>query len=581
MAETRNPPVFSPKTLYQSSVLAIANKFLRLRKYLPDLPNDVLFDIYYQLYKERKLCLLGCDFNNLEIFSKMLTVTSRRVHLLQSFQTLIDHKIQVEEELSMSYTVWYLHGTENAAADEKLINLGLRIGGFFSDGGWYANSKRVLLACKQLCLANNSTPQNWCRTLECCRKLLHVQAAYCEFLQAAKTHQLAMELIERLKKAGYNDYNYAAIYTEFSILFYMKSEYNEAYRWSIEALEELKPGLSARVTVDVLRQAAKSCVLKREFQRAGLLIRQAVYLAKEVFGVDHPVYSNVLIDYGFYWLNFDNIINSVNLYRDALAIRKEIFGGRNLHVALAHEDLAYALYVFEYRSGEFPEASVHIEKAISIMLKLLHGDHLLLASAKRINALILEEIALDNTSAPLSRQNLLYKAESLHLSALKSAKEAFGERNVQTAKHYGNLGRVYQSMRRCKEAEIMHLKAICIKEELLGPDDHEVGLSIGHLASLYNYHMNRYRDAEELYYRSIAISLKLFGKSYSGLEYDYHGLLNVYTKLNEYPKVLKYATILNNWKMLRDKHLESEEPTIDPKRRPQPIKEIIETFFSM
>lgn len=52
----------------------------------------------------------------------------------------------------------------------------------------------------------------------------------------------------------------------------------------------------------------------------------------------------------------------------------------------------------------------------------------------------------------------------------------------------------------------MHKRAIRIKEELLGPDDYEVGLSIGHLASLYNYHMSRYRDAETLYYRSIAIS---------------------------------------------------------------------------
>lgn len=86
------------------------------------------------------------------------------------FQSLIDHKIRVEEELSMSYTVCYLHVSESPAADEKLINLGLRIGGFFSDGGWYAKSEQVLLACKQLCLANNSTPQNWCRTLECCRK---------------------------------------------------------------------------------------------------------------------------------------------------------------------------------------------------------------------------------------------------------------------------------------------------------------------------------------------------------------------------------------------------------------------------
>lgn len=32
--------------------------------------------------------------------------------------------------------------------------------------------------------------------------------------------------------------------------------------------------------------------------------------------------------------------------------------------------------------------------------------------------------------------------------ALALAKKAFGEENVQTAKHYGNLGRLYQSMHR-------------------------------------------------------------------------------------------------------------------------------------
>lgn len=52
----------------------------------------------------------------------------------------------------------------------------------------------------------------------------------------------------------------------------------------------------------------------------------------------------------------------------------------------------------------------------------------------------------------------------------------------------------------------MHLKAIAIKEELLGAEDYEVGLSIGHLASLYNYHMKKYKEAEQLYLRSIAIS---------------------------------------------------------------------------
>jgi len=92
--------------------------------------------------------------------------------------------------------------------------------------------------------------------------------------------------------------------------------------------------------------------------------------------------------------------------------------------------------------------SEHAGMAIDIMEKLLPPNHLMLASAKRVKALILEEIAIDNASTPLSEHDLLRKSEGLHLSALQLAKTAFGERNVQTAKHYGNLGRLYQSMRK-------------------------------------------------------------------------------------------------------------------------------------
>ena len=51
----------------------------------------------------------------------------------------------------------------------------------------------------------------------------------------------------------------------------------------------------------------------------------------------------------------------------------------------------------------------------------------------------------------------------------------------------------------------MHKKAITIKERLLGQEDYEVALSVGHLASLYNYDMKQYEEAEALYLRSIDI----------------------------------------------------------------------------
>ena len=60
-------------------------------------------------------------------------------------------------------------------------------------------------------------------------------------------------------------------------------------------------------------------------------------------------------------------------------------------------------------------------------------------------ALILEEIAIDSHNKELE-DRLLQEAHDLHLASLQLAKKAFGEDNVQTAKHYGNLGRLYQSM---------------------------------------------------------------------------------------------------------------------------------------
>lgn len=49
--------------------------------------------------------------------------------------------------------------------------------------------------------------------------------------------------------------------------------------------------------------------------------------------------------------------------------------------------------------------------------------------------------------------------------------------------------------------------------------------------------------------------LRLFGNSYSGLEYDYLGLCHVYETLHNFEKYLKYAHKLENWQMLRGQNL--------------------------
>lgn len=265
------------------------------------------------------------------------------------------------------------------------------------------------------------------------------------------TFQTATVIIKKLKEANIK-VNLAGLYSVFSGLCYLECNYNDALMWSVKALEELKEimecdRIDPKLIINILRQSAKACVVKREFHKAELLIKEAVYLARDVYGSKSVKYADALLDYGYYLLNRDSVQQAVVVYRECLQIRKAAYGRYNLMTAIILEDLSYALYVKEYSTGNFDEARSLTQKAISVTDVLLQSNHLQLASVRRVKALILEEIAIDSHGAPMEIE-LLEESEQLHLQALDLSKQVFGEMNVQIAKHYGNLGRLYQSMRK-------------------------------------------------------------------------------------------------------------------------------------
>ncbi|XP_016992872.2 amyloid protein-binding protein 2 [Drosophila takahashii] len=469
---------------------------------------------------------------------------------------------------------------ELPAEEMQAIDLGLRLGSFLSEAGWMQESITVLASLNGR-LKHLPPHKHWLELrLDCLQRLLYAESAHCNFKLAQHTCDELMGLRSSLNNLVPAQL-VAIAYTQISAMFFARNEYTSSHRWSGQAMQFLRGSATPRITIDVLRQAAKACVVKRDFARANLLICQAVRRAREHFGVKHQKYGDALLDYGFFLLNVDSVFQSVNVYKEALAVRRGIFGNMNFHVAIAHEDLSYAYYVHEYSTGDFSCAQDHVDKAVNIMKNLVPSNHLMLASAKRVKALLLEEIALDKMADGMDEEDLLLQSEELHNFALLLSLEVFGEENVQTAKHYGNLGRLYQTMNRFEEAERMHQKAIKIKTDLLGAFDYEVGLSIGHLASLYNYQMKKYREAEKLYLRSIDISLRLFGHSYSGLEYDYLGLCHVYETLHDFEKYLKYAHTLENWQMLRGQNLTQNKSSYPAIEVDYSIEEVKNKFFSM
>ncbi|KAL3856914.1 hypothetical protein ACJMK2_011620 [Sinanodonta woodiana] len=543
-----------PDSLYKTAVSKLATVYSSHGGHLTaeELPEHVMFDICSELYYKGMLSQLGLQFSKLEIFSRLLRIEDRRHLLHRCFQALMDHGVRISETLANAFSRQQNLSTFlDTICRDRLIYQGLALGRFLCDAGWFFDSGKVYKACLVLCEPDISS-DGIGRALECSVRLFHVQNANCEYQDAEVTREAAFQLLEKLREHGIN-VNKAMLFSECCALLFAKSQFDEALKYCRHAMRELSTSLPQKDMVDVLCQCSKACVVKSEFHKAGLVIKQAVAFARKCFGTKHPKYSDALLDYGFYLLNVDSTSAAVQVYQNALGIRQSIFGGNNLHVAIAHENLAYASYVQEYSSGNFNDARANAEKAIQILGYILNEEHLLLSSSKRVKALILEEIAIASLDEEL--EDLCFdKAKELHLQALSLANRAFGENNVQTAKHYGNLGRLYQSMHLLEEAEDMHLKAIEIKERLFGSEDYEVALSVGHLASLYSYDMQKFAEAEKLYLRSIAIGKKLFGEGYSGLEYDYRGLLKLYRHVSNQEKADQYAAILQHWNQIRDRN---------------------------
>lgn len=176
----------------------------------------------------------------------------------------------------------------------KEIDKGLRLGSFLYESGWLEDSLKVLDITKTMINELDEDYAKLLLQLSCLQKHLHVQALFCCYKEASITTTQALNLIDKIQKSytsnhvalsisctnGVPDSLLASVYHELSVLHFNRSEYDLSYNWGVKALEFLRTDTPAKISVDVLRQSAKSCVVKRKFQIANLLINSAVKIAE-------------------------------------------------------------------------------------------------------------------------------------------------------------------------------------------------------------------------------------------------------------------------------------------------------------
>ena len=73
---------------------------------------------------------------------------------------------------------------------------------------------------------------------------------------------------------------------------------------------------------------------------------------------------------------------------------------------------------------------------------------------------------------------------------------------------------------------------------------------------------------------------KLFGLGYSGLEYDYRGLLRLYQFTGNTDKAYEYSLVLHEWNHIRD-HTNSEEKCPLELTTDESVTDVVQRFFAV
>jgi tetratricopeptide (TPR) repeat protein len=97
------------------------------------------------------------------------------------------------------------------------------------------------------------------------------------------------------------------------------------------------------------------------------------------------------------------------------------------------------------------------------------------------------------------------------------------------------------------EAEAFYKHSMLIRERELGPDDHEVAISLNNLAILYK-EQGRYAEAEPLYQRALGIWEQALGPEGPQVAYPLNGLANLYSDQGKYAEAEPlYQRALRIW----------------------------------
>ncbi|MDX2225674.1 MAG: CHAT domain-containing tetratricopeptide repeat protein [Verrucomicrobiae bacterium] len=211
------------------------------------------------------------------------------------------------------------------------------------------------------------------------------------------------------------------------------------------------------------------------------VLQNALRLASEELGEDHPL--KALVDYtlGWHYANLADYSRARDHFQKALQVREQHFGRRSAETA----EVLNSLAVLHENLGDFSQAEPLFLEALSIQRAVLGDNH-----AK--TATTLNNLGTHYWTIGDNRQ-----ADRCFSEALEIRRRVLGRSHLSTATSLNNLGLLYRSMGDFDLARKMFRRVIQTRSEALGPNHPLTLTALNNLALLY-MDQKRYVQARPL-----------------------------------------------------------------------------------
>jgi len=231
-----------------------------------------------------------------------------------------------------------------------------------------------------------------------------------------------------------------------------------------------------------------------DYTKADAMLRQALALRKSVFGDKHLRVADSLHDLGALRRDQGKPAEAEALFRQALAMRRELLGNEHPEVANSLNSIGAALF----DQGNFAKAEEFHRQALALRKTLFGNEHPLLATT------------LANLGTALWYENKFPEAEAAYRETLAMQRKLMGDEHPDVATSLHNLACVLQSQGSFSEAEPLCKQALEMRRKLLGAEHPLFASTLSALAAIYQG-QGRFAEAETTERDALAIQRKRLG----------------------------------------------------------------------